>query len=258
MRFITAIFTLFVTSLSSLASVSWTECLGASINEIQAQGSGSYSVKDDAHDALARSFHWQGRAVYDKREPRPSFCSGAVYVALLNALIKWEAAQGKPQFSKDAWQALFPLRYQDGERAWGWANANGVGFALLIHELKAGTSFTDWNKARPLDVIKMWWTEEIGGKERGHLAFLIKDEGDKVLIWSSNQAIEGQRGGYGLRYYPKSSIKRVLFTRITKPQQFERALQIQFNPWLHGLLRQSSSWNEALRAIGNGELGMGN
>ncbi|MFI3244051.1 MAG: hypothetical protein R3Y56_07360 [Akkermansia sp.] len=249
MRFLTAILLLFVTSLSSLARLSWTECLRSSINEIQAQGAGHYSVKDDAHEALARSFRWKGRAIYDKSEPRPSFCSGAVYVALLNALIKWEAAQGKAQFSKEAWQALFPLRYQDGERAWGWANANGPGLALLIHQLGAGYSFTDWDKARPFDVIKMWWTHEIGGKERGHIAFFIKDEGDKVLIWSSNQSLDGQQGGYGLRYYPKSSIKRALFTRITKPQAFEGASQIKFNPWLHGLLRQSSSWADALRAI---------
>lgn len=228
----------------------WTECLRQSVNEIQAQGAGQYSVKDDAHEALARSFSWRGQVIYNRAEPRPSFCSGAVYVAVLNALNKWEKAQGKRVFTQSTWEALFPLRCQDGERVWGWANANGPGFALLIHELGAGYSFTDWDKARPLDIIKMWWTEELGAKERGHIAILVKDEGDKVRIWSSNQAAEGQTGGFGIRTYPKSSIKRVLFTRITRPAAFMGAERIPFNPWLNGLLRQSSSWAECLNKLG--------
>lgn len=250
MRIFTSLLMLFSCTLCAIAAPSWTECLRTSINEIQSAGAGRYSVKDDAHEALARSFSWQGRVIYNQREPRPSFCSGAVYVALLNALIKWEQAQGKPQFTAEAWQALFPLRYQDGEGAWGWANANGPGFALLVHQLGAGISFTDWAKARPLDVIKMWWTSELGGKENGHLAFLVQDEGENVLIWSSNQDIDGQAGGFGLRRYPKSKIKRVLFTRITKPSAFKGAAQIQFNPWLNGLLRQSSTWAECRLKLG--------
>ncbi len=231
----------------------WGHALQRAIGDIHRQGPGGYSTADAAHDALHSAFSWNERAqrlMFNPAGARPSFCSGAVYAALLSALIHWDAAQPRRRISTEAWKALAPQRVPDGVSAWGWANANGPGFALLVHRLGAGVSFTDWSLARPADVVKIWWNDAVGAGERGHLAFLVKDEGESVLIWSSNQAGGGVAGGFGLKSYPRSAIRRVLFTRITTPEAFSKAPSIGEEPWLMQLTQRNVSWEECLRRLG--------
>lgn len=230
----------------------WWKSMQSAIMAIQRHGPGNYSTEDYAKQALVDSFQWneqQGRPVFRPLTARPSFCSAAVWAATLSALMHWEE-QNHRAISPEAWQALLPRMVKDGEGPWGYANANGPGFALLVHRLGAGINFTDWNRARPSDVLKIWWTDRIGGRERGHLVVLVKDEGETACVWSAHIARDGQPAGYGLRRIPKSAMKRVLFTRITRPAAFANAAALQDEPWLTGLMTRDTTWAECVRRCG--------
>ncbi len=232
----------------------WKRALLAATGMIQRGGAGGYSTQDAAHDALEAAFTWDEhmqQPVFNARGARPSFCSGAVYAAVLSALIIWDARyKYRRCISPQAWAALLPHRVADGEGAWGCANANGPGFAVLVHRLGAGVNFTDWALARPRDVMKIWWTDKIGGSERGHLVILLSDEGERVRVWSSHMASNGAPGGFGVRTILKKDIKRVMFTRITNPAAFNNAPKIGTDAWLGSLLTRDVSWEECAKRCG--------
>ncbi len=231
----------------------WNKALQRAITDIHNQGPGGYSTEDAAHEALERAFVWNERSqrlLFHPAGARPSFCSGAVYAALLSALIHWDAAQPKRRISAEAWKALAPRHVKDGEGPWGCANANGPGFALLVHRLGAGVSFTDWRQAQPGDVAKFWWTDEIGGRERGHLVILVRDEGDSVRVWSSNRPTGGAADGFGFKSFPKKAVRRALFTRITNPAAFNRASALGSEPWLTELMSRAATWEECAARCG--------
>ncbi len=215
-----------------------------SIIAINSKGAGGYSTKDNAHDALATAVQWD-----QKREQisinlagaRPSFCSSATYLATLDALKRSDIT-----ISEEAWRALIPHRCQDGISPWGWANSNGPGYAMLIAQLGAGYSYQDWTHAQPYDIIKMWWTTAIGGSESGHIAVYITHDAQSVTFWSSNTGV-----GYSFKSIPRSSIKRVLFTRICDPRAFRNAGTISPNPWLTNLLRKNVSWKDCQQQLGH-------
>ncbi len=164
----------------------------------------------------------------------------------MKSLQIWDSAQPRPVISERAWLALIPRFGQhDGEGPWGWANANGPGLAVLVHRLGAGINFEDWRKARPGDFMKIFWTDRIGRRESGHLTVLVKDGGDQVTFWSSNIP-----DGYGARTVPKSRIRRVIFTRITRPERFNLAPSVGSHPWLSSLLRQEVGMKEVRRHSG--------
>lgn len=231
----------------------WSKALQQAVADIQKQGAGGYSTSEQAKEALVRAFSWNeryARPLFTAKSAQPSFCSGAVYAAVLSGLLKWEEMNRRRVCSAEAWQALVPKLVADGVGPWGYANANGPGFALLVHRLGAGVNFTDWEQARPSDIMKIWWTDEIGGRERGHLVILVKKEADAVQVWSSHMARDGQPGGYGLRTIPRSAIARVLFTRITKPEAFGRAHLLPDEPWLTEQLTRPVCWKDCCRRCG--------
>jgi hypothetical protein len=150
----------------------------------------------------------------------PSFCSSATYLVLLKVV---ENLIKSDQISIDeaALRSLLYKRQPDGVGVWGRWNANGPGTARLFYELNAGDNFTDIKMALPGDFLKIWWTEEIGAKERGHLVVYLgtrRDEaGEEYLrFWSSNIP-----DGYGEKEVPMSKAKRVLFSRLNRPRGFE-------------------------------------
>lgn len=231
----------------------WWKALQSAILEIQRHGNGAYSTDDQAKQALVRAFHWDEhtrRPLFAAQEARPSFCSAAVYAAVLSGLLKWEEANHRRSISPEAWQALLPQLVKDGVGPWGYANANGPGFAMLVHRLGAGVNFTEWQQARPADIMKIWWNDGIGATERGHLVILVQDEGESVRVWSAHQAKDGQPGGYGIRRVPKSSIRRVLFTRITNPAAFNNAPRLKDDTWLTELMTRSAAWEDCLPRCG--------
>lgn len=237
----------------SRLSQQWNSLVLASLREIDRCGAGGYSTQREAFEALGAAFRWdekRRRPCFNPAGARPSFCSGAVYGALLSALMKWDAAQPVRRISRESWLALFPAGERDGVRPWGYANANGPGFAALVHELGAGYSFVDYRLARPGDVMKIWWSEDIGALEHGHLVIFIRATDSSVTFWSSNMPTGGARGGYGFKTIARSEAKRVLFTRITNPAAFNRAASVGHSPWLSGLLRHSVTWEDCVTRCG--------
>lgn len=231
----------------------WWRSLQHAILSIQRSGPGGYSTEDYAKEALVNAFQWDEQTRRPRFTPgtaRPSFCSAAVYAALLSALLHWEECNQRRYISAKAWQALLPRLVKDGIGPWGYANANGPGFALLVHQLGAGINFTDWEKARPSDIAKIWWNDHIGADERGHLVILVQDDGANIRFWSANQARDNNPGGYGIRSVPKSAIRRILFTRITHPAAFNRASALPDSPWLTSLMQSNTTWEECIRRCG--------
>ncbi|MGB6220786.1 hypothetical protein [Haloferula sp.] len=186
---------------------------------------GSDATKNLLHGACGLT---GGEIRVDAKRAKPSFCSGATYLVLLEAL-----GRGS--------EALLPeIDQQDGHGVFGRWNANGPGSAKLVADLGAGRNFTSWDEAKPGDFLKIWWTDQIGGRERGHLVVYLGHDAESVRFWSSNQP-----DGYGTKSVPRRDCKRVLFTRITKPERFANATQLPaVDPWLARMLREDFTWGE--------------
>jgi hypothetical protein len=140
-------------------------------------------------------------------------------------------------------EAMLPVMdHRDGHGVFGRWNANGPGAAKLVADLGAGVNFTSWDEARPGDFLKIWWTEAIGGRERGHLVVYLGHDAETVRFWSSNQP-----GGYGVKQVPRSSCRRVLFTRISRPERFRGAGALAGrDEWLERMLRDDFRWDEVV------------
>lgn len=207
---------------------------------------GGYSTRAPAFDGLLRAVNGvrpEGGLQLHLKAAQPSFCSEACYLVLLDMLNR-EASAGRLRLSPEAWAALVPYpKQEDGDGIWGRANANGPGWAVLMRELGAGYNFEDISKACPGDVMKIFWTNEIGRYERGHLVVFLgisinEANGESsVSFWSSNM-----NEGYGVKSVPLSRVKRMIFTRLTDLGAFEKAASLPHrDPWLHGLLRAKVS-----------------
>lgn len=200
---------------------------------------GGYAADRVAEQRLAAGgIVWDGRQLrVSPRGAAPTFCSAACYMALLQALRSWEGAQGSSVFSPRVWESMrVDETHPDGYLSWGRANANGPGFAKWVSDLGAGVNFTAVAKARPGDFLKFFRTDEIGVAERGHMVIFLglEQRGGSTYIryWSANK---GQ--GYGERSVPLSSLRYLIFTRITQPGAFARAPQLPpMDPWLHSML----------------------
>ena len=188
---------------------------------------GSDSTKNLLHGACELV---DGKIQVNANHAKPSFCSGATYLVLLKAL-----GSGS--------EALLPeIDQKDGHGVFGRWNSNGPGSAKLVADLGAGKNFTSWNAAQPGDFLKIWWTDRIGGREQGHLVVYLGHDAESVRFWSSNQP-----GGYGTKSVPRSDCRRVLFTRITRPEKFSAAKNLSaVDPWLARMLWEDFTWNEVI------------
>ena len=114
-------------------------------------------------------------------------------------------------------------------------------------DVGAGVNFTDIALARPGDFLKIFWTPEIGRKERGHLVVYLgteKKNGNIYLrYWSANMP-----DGYGTKSVPLNSIKHLIFTRITAPQNFANVTQLpQEDPILAAMLTRDFSFAQVIK-----------
>jgi len=211
---------------------------------------GGYATTTEAHDALSRSAQLTDAGVQLRAEmAQPSYCSGATYLVFLKALGVLQKS-GSVTLTRAQWQALMPKRLGDGEGVWGRWNANGPGTPRLFHELGLGRNFTSFSKARPGDFLKIFWTEAVGLKERGHsVVFLgLEEVGGvpSVRFWSSNKP-----GGYGEKSVPASKIAHAIFSRFEFPERLQGLASLPARDvYLANLLRKESSIAEALRMSG--------
>lgn len=215
---------------------------------------GGYSVEKKAKrslDALRAAIRCgENRLGVDPETARPSFCSSATYVVLLEALERMRIERGFAVDGKAAQLWNVVKDQADGEGVWGRWNANGPGAAKLLHDTGMGWNFEDWGRARPGDFLKIFWTDEIGAKEFGHLVVYLgrRTVGgeERVRFWSSNQP-----GGYGVKEVPRRKIKWAVFSRLEWPERVGRVTRLRkTDGFLADMLRKRFTRDEVRKAVG--------
>ncbi len=208
---------------------------------------GGYSVSTSAHEALSSAARVDpaGLRILANRAV-PSYCSGATYLVFLKTLGELQK-RGIICLDRTTWTGLLPGKAADGEGVWGRWNANGPGTPRLFFELGLGRNFSDFREARPGDFMKIFWTDEVGCRERGHSVVFLglenRDGEEWVRFWSSNKP-----DGYGEKSVLRTKISRAIFSRLERPEKISeiRALPPK-DPYLAGLLSKRSSFAEAAR-----------
>lgn len=181
----------------------------------------------------------------------PSYCSSATYLVLMK-VIKNLLELGKISIDENTLQKFLWKGQSDGVGVWGRWNANGPGAARLFHELNAGESFSDLSKALPGDFLKIWWTDEIGAKERGHLVVFLEtrknEKGEELIkFWSSNIP-----DGYGEKEVSLEKVKRMLFSRLSRPEGFESVTNLpNKDEFLASMLKESFTIDEVKKMTGS-------
>jgi hypothetical protein len=211
---------------------------------------GGYATTREAHQALNSAVDVSPLGLrVESSKAQPSYCSGATYLLFLKTLVAAEKQGLCPQGLTSS-EFLLPKAMPDGVGIWGRWNANGPGTARLFHELGLGKNFTAWEQARPGDFMKIFWSSDVGKKERGHLVVFLgtetKDGVEHVRFWSSNKP-----GGYGEKSVPKSKVAAVIFSRLENPSNMQRAATMpKKDAYLESLLTHESSLSEALQKSG--------
>lgn len=178
---------------------------------------------------------------------KPSYCSGGTYLAFLKVVQKLRD-RGQLSLSRAALKKLAIADAKDGVNVWGRWNANGPGTAKLFADLECGRNFTSLEQARPGDFLKIWWTEEIGRRERGHSVIYLGQgtaaSGEReIYYWSSNDP-----DGYGRGSARLSVCKHLLFSRLTNPGRLEAVTALSNrDDTLAAMLRQDFTWAQVLR-----------
>ena len=211
---------------------------------------GGYAITREAHQALSSAVTVSSLGLrLECSKAQPSYCSGATYLLFLKTLVAAEK-QGLCPPGLTASEYLLPKAMPDGVGIWGRWNANGPGTARLFHELGLGKNFTAWEQARPGDFMKIFWSLDVGKKERGHLVVFLgmqmKEGEEHVRFWSSNKP-----GGYGEKSVPKSKVAAAIFSRLENPSNMQRAATMpKKDAYLASLLTHESSLSEALQKSG--------
>lgn len=203
---------------------------------------GGYEASQKAVDRLAASVTLKdGTIRQDTKACEKSFCSGATYLVFLRVIDQLQKNKSLTLSEKNL-KRYANLGVQDGEEIFGRWNANGPGTAKLFTELGCGVSFTSYDYAQPGDFMKVWWTDAIGGKERGHLVVYLGHTKDSVKFWSSNQP-----GGYCTKSVARSRIKHTLFSRLTRHDRLTKASSLsKKNQFLADMLRKDFSWAQVV------------
>ena len=205
---------------------------------------GKYATSNFANQQLSAAIRCAGEGLTVQADSAiPSYCSGATYLVFLAALEEL-AKQQQIAISRSALDALPVTGNRDGEGVWGRWNANGPGTARLFAETGLGKNFTDWEKARPGDFLKVWWSGEIGARERGHSVIFLGREKlngvEQVRFWSSNVP-----DGYGEKVIPRGKIVRALFSRLDRPAMINRVAGLSpTDEFLASMLKRAATPEE--------------
>jgi hypothetical protein len=211
---------------------------------------GGYSTSSTAKENLASAIRTESNRVsIHAEEARPSFCSSATYLVFASVLAEL-AERGQIHLSAEDANSLRVTGQQDGEGVWGRWNANGPGTARMFTESGLGQNFTDWDRARPGDFMKIFWTSDIGCHERGHSVIFLGTEmvgsAPYVRFWSSNQP-----GGYGEKAVPRSKIAWAIFSRLERPARVTRLAGLpRMDTFLASMLKRSATREEVASVCG--------
>ena len=192
----------------------------------------------------------KGSLQIEAERAKPSFCSGATYLVFLHVVALALEADAVA-LSPKSLTALKVAGQADGAGVWGRWNSNGPGTAKFFHDLKIGVNFTALESAVPGDFLKIWWTDEIGSKERGHSVIFMgtgKDASGEqtVKFWSSNQD-----DGYGEKVVLLSKAKRMLFSRLTSLRELENVPALPAkDAYLEEMLKRPSTEQEMFGLCG--------
>jgi hypothetical protein len=184
---------------------------------------GGYSTSGIANQQLQHAIGTSGGILHvEASQATPSYCSEATYLVFLKTLGRLQERQ-ELSISAEALKALRTTGQPDGVGIWGRWNANGPGTARLFRELGLGPNFSDLNRARSGDFLKIFWNDHIGASEHGHSVIFLGTESVNGIpclrFWSSNL-----HEGYGEKTVPLSRIRRMLFSRLESPQNINRPL----------------------------------
>ncbi|WP_179394267.1 LPXTG cell wall anchor domain-containing protein [Lacticaseibacillus absianus] len=199
-----------------------------------------------------------GQATIDVAKARPSFCSSAIYMLFLKSLSNWSTDYNHPITAK-SWINLKPYTMDDtaypiqgdGVGAWGMANSNGPGYAVLLNQLGMGKNYyvglaseystevarlAAFAQGQKYDVMKIFWNDSVGKDEAGHLVLYLgrEDETDPttgkvthyIKYWSSNGSTTDINAGYSVAKCNIDKIKRAVFTRVTAPSNINQVESI--------------------------------
>lgn len=207
---------------------------------------GGYVLTSVSPKKMRDAFSWKlDELIVTQSKAIPSYCTTATYIVFFKALKTFWATNGYP--SKEVQELFKPNLEADGVRAWGRWNSNGPGTAKFFQDTGLGTNFTDISKALPGDFLKIWWNNEVGMKEQGHSVVYLRSDATTITFWSSNTS----SSGYGERTIPKTMAKRLLFSRLERP---ENAVKMQELPatdeFLKSMLTRESSWKEVMDVAG--------
>jgi hypothetical protein len=211
---------------------------------------GGYSTASAAKQSLASAVRSENERVSIHPDvAQPSFCSSATYLVFASVLSTL-AEKGQIHLSAEDVEALRVTDQRDGEGVWGRWNANGPGTARLFTETGLGQNFTDWSRARPGDFMKIFWTPEIGSRERGHSVVYLGTESIKgvehVRFWSSNNP-----GGYGQKSVPRTNVAWAIFSRLERPARVSRFAGLpRIDTFLASLLKRPSTREEVASQCG--------
>jgi hypothetical protein len=225
------------------------ELIVKTVNEMPRGG--TYATNAAAFAGLrAASSVETGRLIVRPEAAKPNFCSGATYLVFLSVLEKLQQG-GELRMDPQILEKLQVRGQSDGAGVWGRWNANGPGTARLFYELKLGRNFSSYGEAMPGDFVKLFWNDGIGSTEKGHSAIFLgleKDESGNewVSYWSSNQS-----EGFGFKKKERSKIKRVLFSRLERPEALARLASLpQRDDYLASLIKRPSTPAEMYRMVG--------
>jgi len=211
---------------------------------------GGYDASKATDKVLANSMSCVGGNIrVSAGRSKPSYCSGATYLVFLK-LVEQAQARGEIGLSDKALNALLSREQKDGQGAWGRWNANGPGTPRFVHQTGIGYNFESDAAARPGDFMKIWWTDEIGGRERGHSVVYLgtRQQAGKTLVryWSSNQP-----AGFGVQEVPKEKIRWAIFSRITKLENLSRVTVLApVDQFSANMLRKGFSKAQVRAAVG--------
>lgn len=246
MRILSAILFVIITSYAH-GQTNYNEWVLASVEGMPRAG--GYELTSKPVKKLRDAFTWsESTTDLDLRTSVavPSYCTTATYIVFFEVLQRYFREQNY-SMTLPVLERLKPNLERDGLRIWGRWNSNGPGTAKFFHDTGLGVNFDDPSLARPGDFLKIFWNGEVGKNERGHTVIFLGYDRGHVRFWGSSKGTNG----YGVMTVGPASYKKLLFSRLTAPENAESIGQIpEDDTFLASMLTRVSSWAEVKRVSG--------